>query len=63
MFVCYGISKTEKVIIDKATIFKFPGLQFVCPDWTVEGRNKNKVGSCVLFFIFFIKNRVGGQKK
>ena len=35
--------------------------KFFCPDWTVGGRNKNKIGSCVHFY-FFIK-KIGSEDK
>ena len=41
--------------------FNFLVYRFFCPDWTVGGRNTDKIGSCVLFY-FFIKKWVGGQK-
>ena len=42
--------------------FNFLFYGFFCLDWTVGGRNKNKVRSCVLFY-FFIKKIVSEDKK
>ena len=43
--------------------FNFLFYGFFCPDWTVEGRNKNKVRSCVLLTFFSSKKLSRRTKK